>query len=61
MHRVSGKLSSAQLATWGETPKDVYVNGLYGCTSVVIISHGGVWMSHYWEVGLPRCVKSQPS
>lgn len=28
---------------------DVAVQGLYGCTSLIIISTAGVWMSHLWE------------
>lgn len=27
----------------------LYVAGLFGCTSVVIISETGVWFSHHWE------------
>lgn len=28
---------------------DLAVDGLYGCTSVVVISTQGVWISHFWE------------
>ena len=27
----------------------IYVAGLFGCTSVVIVSELGVWFSHHWE------------
>lgn len=27
----------------------LYVAGLFGCTSVVVISEMGVWFSHHWE------------
>ena len=30
--------------TWG-------VRGMYGCTSVLVSSKAGVWMSHFWEIG----------
>lgn len=44
-------------ATWYDFPLKINrffvpkgVNGLYGCTSVVIISERGVYISHIWEV-----------
>ncbi|KKA18785.1 Uncharacterized protein T310_7252 [Rasamsonia emersonii CBS 393.64] len=48
-HRHSGKLSSAVTSSWLTTPEKLYVTGLFGCTSVVIISEAGVWFSHFWE------------
>lgn len=29
---------------------DAAVHGLYGCTSVVVISKAAMWISHFWEV-----------
>ena len=29
---------------------DAAVHGLYGCTSIVVISRTAVWISHFWEV-----------
>ncbi|KAL8731409.1 MAG: hypothetical protein Q9181_004310 [Wetmoreana brouardii] len=29
---------------------DAAVGGLYGCTSVVIVSQAGMWISHFWEI-----------
>ncbi|KAL8788495.1 MAG: hypothetical protein Q9195_007272 [Heterodermia aff. obscurata] len=49
MHRVSGLRSSAMTRTFEKTPRRLYVDALYGCTSVVIISEMGVWFSHHWE------------
>lgn len=30
--------------------KDAAVHGLFGCTSVVVVSKVGVWISHFWQV-----------
>ena len=48
-HRVTGKHSSAITGTWDTQPKNLWVAGLYGCTSVVIVGEGGAWLSHYYE------------
>lgn len=29
---------------------DATVHGLYGCTSVVVASQAGMWISHFWEI-----------
>lgn len=29
---------------------DAAVYGLYGCTSVVVVSQAGMWISHFWEI-----------
>ena len=29
---------------------DAAVHGLFGCTSVVVVSQVGMWISHFWEV-----------
>ena len=41
--------SSAIAYNLGATRFDLAVQGLYGCTSLIIISTQGVWMSHLWE------------
>lgn len=41
--------SSALLLGLAANRLDVAVVGLYGCTSLMIISTQGVWMSHLWE------------
>ncbi len=41
--------SSALAFGLGTNRFDVAVQGLYGCTSLIIISTAGVWMSHLWE------------
>ncbi|KAI2601699.1 hypothetical protein GGR54DRAFT_96941 [Hypoxylon sp. NC1633] len=35
---------------WGEEALTVALSGLYGCTSIVILSQRGVWISQMWEV-----------
>lgn len=49
MHRVTGLLSSAMVRKFEKSQKRFFVQGLVGCTSVVIISEMGVWFSHHWE------------
>ena len=49
MHRTTGLRSSAMTRKFEKTARRVYVSGLVGCTSVVIISEMGVWFSHHWE------------
>lgn len=29
---------------------DVAISGLYGCTTVVVVSESAMWISHFWEV-----------
>lgn len=41
--------SSALTYPLGPTRFDAAVQGLYGCTSLILISTQGVWMSHLWE------------
>jgi len=36
--------------TFGDQPFTMAVQGLFGCTTVVVVSRRGVWMSHFWEV-----------
>lgn len=48
-HKQTGRLSSALTKPFEKKPMRLYVAGLFGCTSVVIISEMGVWFSHHWE------------
>ncbi|KAE8359918.1 hypothetical protein BDV27DRAFT_149164 [Aspergillus caelatus] len=42
-------LSSALFRELGNVKFNLAVQDLYGCTSVVVVSEKGVWMSHLWE------------
>lgn len=44
-----GSPSSALVRKLGNQPLNVAVQGIYGCTSVIVVSELGVWMSHFWE------------
>lgn len=41
--------SSAMTRKFEKSQRRLYVDGLVGCTPVVIISEMGVWFSHHWE------------
>lgn len=43
-------VSSALFHELKNEPYNMVVRGLYGCTSVVVVSERAVWMSHHWEV-----------
>lgn len=45
----TGGASSALLRLLGNQRFNVAVQGLYGCTSVVVVSETGIWMSHLFE------------
>ena len=36
---------------------DAAVHGLYGCTSVVVVSRSAMWISHFWEIPSFRAKK----
>ncbi|KAE8136584.1 hypothetical protein BDV38DRAFT_283796 [Aspergillus pseudotamarii] len=42
-------LSSALFRELGNVKFNMAVQDLYGCTSVVVVSEKGIWMSHLWE------------
>lgn len=42
-------LSSALFKELGDVKVNMAVQNLYGCTSVVVVSEKGIWMSHFWE------------
>ena len=41
--------SSSKTMLWGDSPTQLTVTGLYGCTSIIVVSTRGVWASHFWE------------
>ncbi|OQE25262.1 hypothetical protein PENSTE_c006G04985 [Penicillium steckii] len=41
--------STALMTKFEDQPKDYAVLNLYGCTSVILISKYGLYMSHFWE------------
>ncbi|KAM3415204.1 hypothetical protein BST61_g10324 [Cercospora zeina] len=45
-------LSSANWVRFGEEYTDIAVQGLYGCTSIIVVSKRGVWMSHLYEMSM---------
>ncbi len=42
-------LTSSHITTFEDRVASAAVTGLHGCTSVVIISRRGVWLTHIWE------------
>ena len=42
-------ISSALTVPLRALPLNMVVQGMYGCTSVIVISRGLVWVSHLWE------------
>lgn len=42
-------ISNAITAPFGGEPYNGAVFGLYGCTSVIVVSRKGVWLSHFYE------------
>jgi hypothetical protein len=40
---------SARLEYFREQDLTTGVVGLYGCTSIIVVSKGAVWVSHFWE------------
>jgi hypothetical protein len=46
----TGGASSAIMVQLEDSRLDIGVKGLYGCTSVVVASQQGIWISHFWEV-----------
>jgi hypothetical protein len=54
--RASGQLlnyqrsgGAARLEYFREQDLTTGVVGLYGCTSIIVVSKGAVWVSHWWE------------
>ena len=42
-------ISSALAIELLDLPVNMVVQGMYGCTSVIVVSRGLVWGSHFWE------------
>lgn len=42
--------SSSRVRAFGKQGFNMGVRGLMGCTSVIVVSRRGVWMSHIWEI-----------
>ena len=46
----NGGASTGFARILGNLRYDAAVHGLFGCTSVVVVSQAGMWISHFWEV-----------
>lgn len=42
-------ISSSRFTDFDEAEHNIYVEALTGCTSVIVVSRKGAWMSHLWE------------
>jgi hypothetical protein len=42
-------ISSSQFTAFDEAEHNIFVKGLEGCTSVIVVSRKGAWASHFWE------------
>ena len=47
---VNGGDSTGFFRPLGNRRYDAAVHGLFGCTSVVVVSKAAMWISHFWEV-----------
>lgn len=47
--RAASGVSSSQFITFDNAEHNIYVSGLEGCTSVIVVSRNGAWASHFWE------------
>ncbi|KAI1851767.1 hypothetical protein JX266_003229 [Neoarthrinium moseri] len=43
-------MTTSQVIQFNDKVISLSVQGLYGCTSVVVVSRRGAWISHIWEV-----------
>ncbi|KAF2167445.1 hypothetical protein M409DRAFT_22253 [Zasmidium cellare ATCC 36951] len=52
-HNQFGRFHSttAKFVSFGKKEEVLALTGLYGCTSVVVVSQKGAWMSHIWQGG----------
>lgn len=48
-HRHTGRLSTAMTKPFEKVPMRLFLAGLFGCVSLVVVSEMGVWFSHHWE------------
>lgn len=44
--------TSAGFSYFRKEKSTIALGGLYGCTSLVVVSHKGAWVSHIWERAL---------
>lgn len=47
--RSDGIFTSAKYIAFDQTARQIYVDGLIGCTAVAIVSKTGAWLAHIWE------------
>ncbi|KAL8898432.1 MAG: hypothetical protein Q9207_006699 [Kuettlingeria erythrocarpa] len=47
---VNAGRSTGLIQVLGNKREDVALHGLRGCTSVVVVSKVGVWISHFWQI-----------
>ena len=47
---INGGSSTGFARILGNQRYDAAVHGLFGCTSVVVASQAGMWISHFWEL-----------
>lgn len=50
IYGTNGGPSTGFARVLGNEGYDAAVHGLYGCTSVVVVSQAGMWISHFWEI-----------
>ncbi|MCJ1268401.1 hypothetical protein MMC22_008289 [Lobaria immixta] len=48
-HKHTGRLSTATTKPFEKIPMRLFLAGLFGCVSLIVVSEMGVWFSHYWE------------
>ena len=42
------KLADAEVVRWGNADQKVGIDGLFGCTSLIVASRRGLYITHYW-------------
>lgn len=50
IHGTNGGPSTGFARGLGNRRYDAAVHGLFGCTSVLVVSQAGMWISHFWEI-----------
>ena len=48
-HKHTGRVSTAMTKPFEKVPMRLFLAGLFGCVSPVVVSEMGVWFSHHWE------------
>lgn len=49
-HTDGTAIPAAMYRTFEKQPFNLGLTGMYGCTSVLLVSTRGVWWSHFWEL-----------